>query len=131
MNCLRRFPPVECIGLPDAKNQKSARPPSSDEAELIAFETTAHDTNGGVILSRRKPLVAIGAPTVFAGRVTATNTMNGAAIEPTSENAELLHFCKSTLCYLPQIITNINPQFRNMSCLAMFPLMAKIFHRCF
>jgi len=96
---------VECTGLPDPKDQSSARLPKLDEAESALLKTNTLVTHGNSNLDR-KTLPMIGAPRIFAGRVTATNTMNGVTIESTPQNAELLHFCKLHYATPSQAITN-------------------------
>lgn len=97
MNCMRRYPPVECIGLPDPKDQRLFRLLKHGDDQLLPIRTITDDSQGSATLERKKPLPVIGAPRAFAGRVTAINTMNGATIEQTPQNAELLHFCKFSL----------------------------------
>ncbi|KAH8594979.1 hypothetical protein B0O99DRAFT_687293 [Bisporella sp. PMI_857] len=81
-NCLRRYPPVECIGLPEFR-----QPFKVDET----FAATDD-------LTEIKPwLIVPSAPNLepqkaLGGRVTAINTLNGMPIKPGIRNAELLHF---------------------------------------
>lgn len=99
MNCLRRYPPVECIGLPDPKERKPARPLKLIEAEVKLSKPHIPGLDEHADLDKRRSLPIIETPRIFGGRVTATNTMNGPTIAPTRQNAELLHFCKLDLAY--------------------------------
>lgn len=103
-NCLRRYPPVECIGLREVQGQWVAanladRTSRSDKAVFQPSRSSNPITPGSTIsqpsLDQSRPL--IGAPRIFGGILTEMATLDGLPIKSTLRIAELAHLCTSHL----------------------------------
>lgn len=104
VNCLRRFPPVECVPMPKVKDdgnlparqEQSGQQKNRNSAPGGTFLQLSKDPSESesynLILNRRKSRP--NSPQMLGGVLTAINSLNSLPIPNTPRNTELFHFCK-------------------------------------